>query len=193
MSVRFVAIGTSLGGFHALKTILGALPRDFPLPLGVVQHRSHEDSEALAPLLAAHTQLPVVEVDDKDEIKDGKVYVCPPNYHLLIDDRHFALSADAQVLHARPSIDVFFESAAEAFGDGVIGVLLTGMSKDGTAGLAKIKEHGGIIVVQDPKEAEGRVMPEAAISSLAVDKILPLAEIAPFLAGLSTRTRGIEV
>ena len=193
MVARFIAIGTSLGGFHALKTVLGALPRDFPLPIGVVQHRSPEDSEAFAPLLAAHTHLPVIEVDDKEEIREGHIYICPSNYHLLIDDRHFALSTDVQVLYARPSIDVFFESAAEAFGDGVIGVLLTGMSKDGTAGLSKIKQHGGIIVVQDPTEAEGRVMPAAAISALAVDKILPLAEIAPFLAGLSARIRGIEV
>src|SRR5262249_30406775 len=125
MSVRFIAIGTSLGGFQALKTILGALPKDFPVPIGVVQHRSHEDSEAFAPLLAAHTQLPVVEVDDKDDIKDGHIYVCPSNYHLLVDERHFALSADAQVLHARPSIDVFFQSVAEVFGDGVVGILLT--------------------------------------------------------------------
>src|ERR1051326_590775 len=161
MFARFIAIGTSLGGFHALKTVLGALPKDFPLPVGVVQHRSHEDSDAFAPLLAAHTQLPVVEVDDKQEIREGHIYICPPNYHLLIDENHFALSTDGQVLYARPSIDVFFESAAEAFGNGVIGVLLTGMSKDGTAGLAKIKDRGGIAVVQDPAAAEGRVMPEA--------------------------------
>jgi len=193
MSGRFVAIGTSLGGFHALKTVLGALPRDFPLPVGVIQHRSHDDSEAFASLLPVHTELPVIEVDDKDVIKEGHIYICPPNYHLLIDEDHFALSTDGQVLHARPSIDVFFESAAEAFGNGVIGVLLTGMSRDGTAGLAKIKQNGGVIIVQDPMEAEGRVMPEAAISSLAVDKVLPLVEIAPFLVGLSARIRGIEV
>ena len=112
---------------------------------------------------------------------------------LLVDERHFALSTDVQVLHARPSINVFFESAAEAFGDGVVGILLTGMSKDGTAGLAAIKQRGGMIIVQDPAEAEGRVMPEAAISSLAVDKILPLAEIPTFLVGLSARIKGIEV
>jgi two-component system chemotaxis response regulator CheB len=193
MSGRFIAIGTSLGGFHALKTVLGALPRDFPLPVGVVQHRSHEDSEAFAPLLAAHTQLPVIEVDDKEEIREGNIYICPSNYHLLVDENHFALSTDGQVLYARPSIDVFFESAAEAFGNGAIGVLLTGMSKDGTAGLARIKQNGGVIVVQDPTEAEGRVMPEAAISSIAVDKVLPLVEIAPFLVGLSARIKGIEV
>src|SRR5206468_2519961 len=101
MAFQFVAVGTSLGGFNALKTVLGALPKDFPLPVAIVQHRSHEDSEALAPLLACHTQLPVIEVDDKEEIKEGRVYVSPSNYHLMVDSGHFALSADPPVLHAR--------------------------------------------------------------------------------------------
>src|SRR5262245_54282617 len=139
MPFQIIAVGTSLGGFHALKTVLGALPKDFPLPIGIVQHRSHEDSEPFAPLLERHLNLPVTEVDDKEEIKEGHVYVCPSNYHLLVDGTHFALSTDAPVLHARPSIDVFFDSVAETFREGVVGVLLTGMSKDGTAGLRKIK------------------------------------------------------
>src|SRR5262249_32027076 len=154
MAFRFVAVGTSLGGFDALKTVLGALPEDFPLAIGVVQHRSHADSEALAPLLANYTPMPVLEVDDKEMINQGHVYICPSNYHLLIDGNRFALSADAPVLHARPSIDLFFESAAESFGEGVIGLLLTGMSKDGAAGLRQIREAGGYVVVQDPSEAQ---------------------------------------
>ena len=112
MSFQFVAVGTSFGGFHALKTVLGGLRNDFPLPIGVVQHRSHEDSEAFTPLLANHTPLPVLEVEDKEPIREGYIYVCPPNYHLLVDGDHFALSTDAPVFHARPSIDVLFESAA---------------------------------------------------------------------------------
>jgi two-component system chemotaxis response regulator CheB len=159
MPFRFIAVGTSLGGFQALRTLLGGLPKDFPLPLAVVQHRSYDDSEAFAPLLAAQTKLPVIEVDDKEEIKEGHVYVSPSNYHLMVDGHHFALSTDAPVLHARPSIDVLFESAAESFRDAVIGVLLTGMSRDGTAGLKRIKEYGGYAVVQDPAAAEGQVMP----------------------------------
>jgi len=189
MAFRFVAIGTSLGGFNALKTLLGGLAKDFPLPVAVVQHRSYEDSEAFVPLLTGQTQLPVVEVDDKQEIKDGCVYICPSNYHLMVDDHHFALSTDAPVLHARPSIDVLFESAAESFREGVIGVLLTGMSKDGTAGLKRIKECGGYAVVQDPAAAEGHIMPKAAIASVAVDKVLALEEIAPFLTGLCAAQR----
>jgi two-component system chemotaxis response regulator CheB len=189
MAFQFIAVGTSLGGFDALKTILGALPKDFPLPIAVVQHRSYEDSEGFAPLLGDYTGLPVIEVDDKETIRDGRVYVCPSNYHLLVDGDHFALSTDGPVLHARPSIDVLFESAAESFRDGVIGILLTGMSKDGTAGLKKIKENGGYAVVQDPALAEGPVMPEAAIASGAVDKILPLEEIAPFITALCAGQR----
>lgn len=189
---QFIAVGTSLGGFHALETVLGGLPKDFPLPLGVVQHRSSEDSEALTCLLAGCTQLPVIEVEDKQKIEDGRVYICPSNYHLLVDGDHFALSTDAPVLHARPAIDVFFESAAENFRGNLIGVLLTGMSNDGTAGVQKIKERGGFVVVQDPAAAEGPVMPESAISAVTVDKILPLPQIGPFLLQLCTRANEVQ-
>jgi two-component system chemotaxis response regulator CheB len=186
---RFVAVGTSLGGFHALETALGALPKNFPLAIGVVQHRSCDDSGTLAPLLASQIQLPVVEVDDKEPIREGCIYVCPANYHLLVENGHFALSTDAPVLFARPSIDVFFESAAEVFGEAVVGVLLTGMSKDGAAGLKRIKEMGGYAVVQDPADARGQVMPLAAIDTVPVDRILQLEQIAPFLTMLCAGQR----
>ncbi len=184
MRFQFVAIGTSLGGFQALKTVLGGLPRDFPLSAAIVQHRSYEDFEALAPLLSIHTQLPVIEVEDKDVIQPGRVYVCPSNYHLLVDGERFSLSTEAPVNYARPSIDVFFESAAERWRDGVIGVLLTGMSKDGAGGLSRIKANGGTAVVQDPDSAEGPLMPRTAIAAGAVDRVLPLRHIAPFLVEL---------
>jgi two-component system chemotaxis response regulator CheB len=189
MSFELVVIGTSLGGFHALKTVLSDLPKDFPLPIVVVQHRSFEESELLAPLLSAYVQLPVVETDDKQQIKPGQIFVGPPNYHILIDGSHLALSTEAPVLHARPSIDVLFESAAECFREGVLGVLLTGMSRDGTAGLKRIRECGGFTVVQDPQTAQGRIMPEAAIESAAADKVLPLEKIASFLLDLSVGQR----
>ena len=189
MSFEIVVIGTSLGGFHALKTVLGDLPEDFPLPIVVVQHRSFEDSEAFALLLGAYVQLPVVEAEDKQEIQPGKIFVGPPNYHLLIDGSHMGLSTEAPVLHARPSIDVLFESAAECFGEGVLGILLTGMSRDGTAGLRRIRECGGFSVVQDPMTAQGRIMPETAIESAVADKILPLERIGPVLLDLSVGQR----
>jgi two-component system chemotaxis response regulator CheB len=189
MAFRFVAMGTSLGGFLALKEVLQALPADFSVPIGVVQHRSYEDMEAFAPLLAQYSRLQVTEVDDKEPIQEGNIYVCPPNYHLLVDGNCFSLSTDAPVLHARPSIDVFFQSAAESFGDGVIGVLLTGMSRDGTAGLKRIRECGGYAVVQDPFQAVGDIMPKTAIASGAVDKVLPLEGIAAFLTALCAGQR----
>ena len=183
-SFQIVTVGASFGGFEALKVVLGGLPRDFPVPVAVVQHRSRDDSLAFAPLLARHTQLQVIEVEDKEEMQEGCIYVGPANYHLLVERGHFALSADEPVMHARPAIDVLFQSAADAFGDGVVGVLLTGMSRDGSAGLNKIKARGGFAVVQDPQTAQGATMPKAAISSVLVDRVLRLEDIASFLAQL---------
>lgn len=189
MSYQIVAVGTSRGGFQALTVLLGGLPNDFPLPVAVVQHRSHEDSEDLAPLIRSYVRLPVIEVEDKEELKGGHIYVCPSNYHLLVERGYFALSTDAPVTYARPSIDVLFESAADSYGEGVVGVLLTGMGRDGATGLTKIKERGGLAIVQDPKSAESQSMPEAAISSVAVDRVLPLGDIAPFLVDVCAGTR----
>lgn len=189
MAYQLVTIGTSLGGFEALRTVLGALSEDFPLPIVVVQHRSNEDSEDLAPLLAAYVKLPIIEVEDKEEARGGHIYVCPSNYHLLAERGYFALSTDPPVSYARPSIDVLFESAADSYGEGVIGVLLTGMGRDGAEGLLKIKKCGGFALVQDPTSAEGQAMPASAIASVAVDKVLPLPEIAPFLIDLCAGVR----
>jgi two-component system, chemotaxis family, protein-glutamate methylesterase/glutaminase len=189
MPFRIIAVGTSLGGFEALKTLLGGLPADFPAAIAVVQHRSGEDSEGMLRLLEPYVRLPIVEVEDKEKITEGYVYLSPANYHLIAERGHFALSADSPVMYARPSIDVLFESVAESFGEHAVGVLLTGMSRDGTAGLARIKERGGFAVVQDPSSAEGHTMPESAIASVAVDRVLPLAEIAPFLVELCAGQR----
>ena len=189
MSIRLAVIGTSLGGFHALQTVLGGLPKDFPVPVVVVQHRRFEETELFAPLLATSVQLPVVEAEDKQPIKPGQIYVGPSNYHLLIDGTDLALSTEGPVMHARPSIDVLFESAAECFRETVLGVLLTGMSRDGTAGLKRIKQEGGFTVVQDPVTAEGRIMPAAAIDGAVANKILPLEKISSFLMDLSLGQR----
>jgi two-component system chemotaxis response regulator CheB len=112
------------------------------------------------------------------------VYLAPPDYHLLVERGSFALSVDERVQNARPSIDVLFESAADAYGEGVIGVILTGANQDGAAGLAKIKERGGVAIVQDPSGAERRTMPDAAIAATVADAVLPLDEIGRFIYGL---------
>jgi len=173
-------VGCSLGGYNALQVILGGLPRDYPLPIAIVQHRG-VDSEILGSALQELTPLPVREADDKEPIVPGCVYVAPPDYHLLVEVGRFALSTDPRVLSARPSIDMLFESAADAYLDRVIAVVLTGQSRDGAQGAARVKKRGGVVVVQEPSTAEARILPDSAIAASTPDRILPLEDIAAFL------------
>ncbi|KAB8145011.1 chemotaxis protein CheB [Chloroflexia bacterium SDU3-3] len=179
-----VVVGTSQGGLNALIQLLGGLDASFPLPLAVAQHRSPEDGHGLADFLSQHSPLPVVEVEDKSPITPGQVALAPADYHLMIDGTTYALSTEAPVNSARPSIDVLFETAALALGARAVGIILTGASHDGAAGLAAIKRAGGVAVVQTPASAESRTMPEAAIHATSVDHLLPLDEIAPLLQRL---------
>lgn len=183
MAFDLVVIGASLGGLHALTTLLGALPPDFPTPLVIVQHRAREATSLLS-LLQQASRLPVSEAEDKQPLQEGQVYLAPADYHVLVEQRSLALSIDGPVLYARPSIDVLFESAADACAGRVIGVILTGASADGAQGLAAIKARGGCAIVQEPAEAECRVMPEAAIAAAPVDYVLRLLAIAALLARL---------
>jgi len=178
VSFKIVVIGTSLGGLSALKIVLGNLPVNFPVPIAIVQHRHKESNNALQELLQEYTSLPIREVEDKDEILPGYIYIAPADYHLLVELGHFALSTDEPVSYARPSIDVLFESAADVYSEQVIGVILTGANQDGMQGLKKIKARGGLTIVQEPATAQSDVMPEAAISAVAVDWILTLSNIA---------------
>lgn len=180
-----VVIGTSLGGFDALKVVLGALPRDFRLPVVVVQHQSEGAVTDLARLLQRYTPLGFVEPDDKERLEPGRVYLGPPGYHLLVERGSLALSTEGPVLRARPSIDVLFESAADTYGPGVIGVALTAASHDGAIGLARIKRKGGVAIVQDPATAESPILPAAVLAATAVDFVLPLAQVGPCLADLA--------
>jgi len=184
-----VAIGTSYGGLQALSVLLEGLPADFGPAIAVVQHRSRDSDETLARLLQDHSKLPVVEIDDKEPILPSHVYVAPPDYHLLVDRRTFALSVDAPVVFSRPSIDVFFESAAEALGPSVVGVLLTGANGDGAVGLQRIRSSGGYAIVQDPATAVGRAMPEAGIASGPIDEVVPLERISSRLVQLLSSKR----
>jgi two-component system chemotaxis response regulator CheB len=140
--------------------------------------------DTLGELLGLKIARPVRDVEDKAPIEPGHVYLAPLDYHLLVQRGWFSLSVDPRVQHARPSIDVLFESAADAYGEKVIGVILTGANEDGAAGLARIKERGGVAVIQDPAGAERRTMPDAAIAATVADAILPLEGIGKFLYGL---------
>ncbi len=181
MTHNLVVLGASWGGLHAVQVVLGALPAHFPVPLVVVQHREKEADETLTGLLQNHCALPVAEAEDKMPIEPGRVYVAPPDYHLLIESGHCALSTDEPVNFARPSIDVLFESAADAYGERVIGVILTGANADGAQGLAAIQRRGGVTIAQDPAGAEAPAMPEAAIALGVVDRVLGLEEIGRML------------
>jgi two-component system chemotaxis response regulator CheB len=179
-----IVIGCSLGGMHALEMIFSALPPDFPTPVAVVQHRYRTSNESLPAFFRQKTKLNVVDVEDKQYIKPGHIYLAPANYHLLVEEGSFSLSVDEAVIYARPSVDVLFESAADAYGERLIGLILTGANEDGARGAASIKRKGGFVVVQDPKTAEAPSMPEAAIEKARVDRILPLERIGPFLIEL---------
>lgn len=190
MEFEVVVIGVSSGGVTALKALLGALPKDFPLPILVVQHISPDSGDGLARLLNDWCAIGVKEADEQEVIVPGTAYIAPPNYHLLLEKGGFLLlSADSHVSFARPSVDVLFLSAAEALGERVIGVVLTGANSDGSAGLKAIKQHGGVAVVQDPLDAEAPQMPQAALAATKVDHVVPLIAIAPLLCELIFQRR----
>ena len=185
MPYELIVIGTSWGGLAALGRLLDHVPDDLDLPIVIAQHRGPESIEgALQASLQRRVTRPVREVDDKDSIEHGRLYLAPPDYHLLVERGTFGLSVDERVQYARPSIDVLFESAADAYGPGAVGVVLTGANDDGAAGLVRITERGGVAIAQDPATAEAPTMPAAAIAA-AAPIVLPLEEIGPVLAGLT--------
>jgi two-component system, chemotaxis family, protein-glutamate methylesterase/glutaminase len=181
---EIIVIGASLGGLRALSVLLSGLPADFALPLVIVQHRHASSAASLSAVLQPYSALRIEEIEDKQDICTQRVYVAPANYHVLIEPGSFALSTEAPVAYARPSIDVLFESAADVYAERVVGVILTGASDDGARGLARIKQHGGLTLAQEPATAESAVMPAAAIAAVQVDHILAIARLAPFLVDL---------
>ena len=181
---ELVVIGSSWGGVAALERILDRLPRDFPLPIAIAQHRSPTSR------LRRIGGRVLKEVEDKDPIEPGGVYLAPADYHLLVEPGSLALSTEGPVQHSRPSIDVMFESAADAYGDRLIGVILTGLNRDGADGFVRIHRLGGLTIAQDPATAERPSMPEAAIATGAVDRIVPLEGIGPLLAKLGAPANG---
>jgi two-component system chemotaxis response regulator CheB len=184
--IRLIVVGVSAGGLFALRALVAALPRGFEIPVVVVQHRSR-DSELLCELLQECAPLEVSEANDKEPILAGHVYVGPPDYHLLVEPGYLVLSTDEPVRFSRPSIDVMFQSAADAYAPDLVGVVLTGANADGARGLRTIVDRGGYGVVQDPATAEVAVMPQYALSAVPEACVLPLEGIGPHLAAIRGR------
>lgn len=182
---QIVAIGASWGGLEAISALLSQLPPSFRTPVAVVQHRAASTPHGIMrQYLAGRCQLRVVEAEDKEPIEDGFVYLAPPDYHLLVDNGVLTLSLEPPVIFSRPSVDVLFESAADAYGPGVTAVVLTGANNDGSRGAVAVRDAGGTVLAQDPDEAERREMPAAAIATGAVHEVLPLSGLAARLTEL---------
>ena len=180
--VDAVVVGASAGGVQAFLALFTGLPMDFRLPIVALLHQPADRESRLAEVFNHRVALAVREARDKEPLAAATIYFAPPGYHLSIEkDLSFSLSGEAPVLHARPSIDVLMASAADAYGSRVAGILLTGASADGAAGLAQIARRGGLSVVQDPAQAQVPTMPESAIALHAPDLVLPLEQIHGFM------------
>jgi two-component system chemotaxis response regulator CheB len=182
VSKQCVVIGGSAGGLPGMMYILGRLRPDFPAPIVIVLHRSNDRDSTLTTLLSHKTTLTVKEAEDKETIEPGTIYIAPADYHLLIEkDYSFSLDHSEKVQFSRPSIDVTIQTAAEAYGSGLIAILLSGANADGTAGLKDVRRHGGISIVQDPAEALVSFMPQSAIDEGVAAYMVTMANMVALL------------
>ena len=181
--VDLVVVGCSWGGLVALERLLPRIPPDVTAPIVVAQHRGAMVSP-LAALLGRFTPRPVTETEDKERICAGRVYLAPPDYHLLVERGHFALSTEGPIRFSRPSIDALFESAADAYASGVVAVVLTGANDDGADGAAAVARRGGRVIVQDPDTADRTDMPLGALRTVPDAVVLPLEAMGLYLRDL---------
>ena len=178
---ELLLIGGSAGSLEVLMQLLPRLDKNLALAIVIVLHRKPGES-LLAELLKEKISWPVKEADEKERIEKNNVYIAPSDYHLLIEKtKTFSLDFSEKVHYSRPSIDVSFETAAEAYGSKLIGLLLSGANADGTAGISEIKKYGGMTIVQDPEEASVSYMPSQAIAQTKVDYIAKTTEIAQII------------
>jgi two-component system, chemotaxis family, protein-glutamate methylesterase/glutaminase len=182
---ELVVVGCSAGGIRALSQVLGRLPKEFAVPVVIVQHLDPRHETVIAEVLGRRSTLPVRLAQDGEQAKPGVVYVAPPNRHLLIGPSGTLTLSDSELVHfVRPSADLLLESAAGAYGASTIACVLTGSGSDGAMGVNAIKSRGGTVIVEDPESAEFRGMPDAAVDAGVVDFVLPLSEIAAVICRL---------
>ena len=184
--LKAMVAGMSTGGLGAMKELLSALPASFPVPILLVQHISPDTAETMAALVDQWTSLRVKEADDGESPRPGVVYLAPANYHLQVEpDGRLSLSTDPPVNYSRPSVDVLFETAASAYGRALAGIILTGAGFDGAQGLKRIRERGGLALVQDPEDAVCPSMPRAALQAVRPDYVSRLAELPELMIKLA--------
>ena len=180
-----VVVGASIGGLEALRSVVAGLPRDLPAAVFVVWHIAPDSPALLPDILGRAGPLPAMHPHDGEAIRPGRIYVAPPDHHLLLEDGRVRLSRGPKENRFRPAVDPLFRSAAGAYGARVIGVILSGALDDGTAGMEAIKARGGLAVIQDPREALDPAMPRSVLTHVAVDHVLPAASLGPLLADLA--------
>lgn len=179
-----VVVGTSWGGLAALRTFVAGLPGTFQMGIALVQHRHKDSDHLLRTLVQERTQLKVHEIEDKMPLEGGSVYIAPPDYHTLVEPGHFSLSTEGPVRYSRPSIDVTFLTAADSYGHRTVGVVLTGANADGSEGLRRISDRGGLALVQDPATAESTLMPASAVKSVPRARVMSIEDMTKFIATL---------
>jgi two-component system, chemotaxis family, protein-glutamate methylesterase/glutaminase len=182
-----IVMGGSHGGMQSVQYLLAALPSDFVLPIVIALHRPPDDEDLLTPLLQRGCVLRVTEVLDKEPLEAGRIYIAPPDYHVLVEPDCLSLSIDERVNHARPSIDVLFESAALVYGSRAIGVVLSGAGVDGARGAAAIRQRGGPVLIESPAMAFRSDLPAAALAAAAGSQSLSLPQLAATLRELARK------
>jgi two-component system chemotaxis response regulator CheB len=180
-----IVIGASAGGVETLTNLVMQLPEDLPATIFVVQHTSPTNTSYLADILDRASLLPVTEAKDGESFHQTHIYVAPPDHHLLVKPGHMRLNRGPRENRVRPAIDPLFRSAAVAYGARVIGIILTGLQDDGTAGLLAVKRCGGITIVQHPEDAMHPEMPRSALAHVDVDHCVPLLKMGALLHRLT--------
>lgn len=182
MNYEAIVMGVSSGGMNAMRVMFSQLPKHFNTPIIIVQHVGIHSDNKWIEIINKDCHLNVKEADEKEKIEKGNIYIAPPNYHLLVEkDKTFSLSIEDKVNFARPAIDILFETAAEAYRDKLIGVIMTGSNHDGTMGMTRIKELGGMTIAEDPKTANSPYMPASAIAAMQPEYIVSLENIVDLL------------
>jgi len=185
---KAIVIGGSAGSFHVLQDLLSKIPAEFAIPIIICCHRLKHIKNGFIEALSTKSIKQVKEPEDKEVIKRGMVYLAPANYHMNIEMGYtFSLSTEQMVNNSRPSIDITFETAAYTYKERLIGILLTGANKDGALGMKRIKERGGLTVVQDPMQCAMDTMPKAALQATAIDHVFGVLEIANLLNQINKR------